>query len=108
MYPAGELTGLAERKALLQIRLGLRRELCAVSGRHLATSIDKIDQWRLRLQRWRGLIPLVAPFIFSPRKPRSKWGSLLKWAPLVMRAYRGWRNFAPAGTARREAARSEV
>jgi hypothetical protein len=103
MYPAGELTILAENKARLQARLSVHRERCAVSGRRVAAAIDRIDQWRLRLQRWRGLIPLVAPFIFSPRKPRSKWGSLLKWAPLVMRAYQGWRNFAAAGTARREA-----
>jgi hypothetical protein len=108
MYPAGELTQLAERKALLQIRLGLRRELCVISGRRVAAAVDRIDQWRMRLQRWRGLLPLVAPFIFSPRKPRSKWGSLLKWAPLAVRAYQGWRNFAAAGSARRAAAEAEV
>jgi hypothetical protein len=103
MYPAGELSQLAVAKARLQGRIRVRRELVAISGRQVAATIDRIDLWRQRIQRWRGLLPLVLPFVFRARTPRSKFGSLLKWAPVVLKVYQGWRRFA-AGSGDRPAA----
>lgn len=104
MYPRGELNRLAARKALLQARIAVRRLECLQHAHGLARPVRLLDRaWAL----WRTIAPM-AKLVGVPallwaggrfvRRGRGgggggfagKLGSLLKYAPLVMKAARAF------------------
>ena len=100
MYPSGELKRLADRKALLQARIAVRRWECAAAASELARPLALIDRG---LEIWRRIAPFVkilsVPLgliatraITRKRKGkaagRSKLGMLMTMLPLIVRGIR--------------------
>ena len=93
MYPSGELSSLAARKALLRVRIAERRWQCIEHGARLARPLAFVDRG---LAAWRNVppvakavgIPLIA---YLGRRQLAKAGrlaALVKLAPLALRAAR--------------------
>ena len=97
MYPTGELKRLADRKALLQARIAVRRWEIAAAAAEVARPAASIDRG---LQIWRRISPFVKLFgvslgLLIPRimarrskgKPtgRSKFAAFMAALPLIIR-----------------------
>lgn len=93
MYPAEELTRLADHKTALRRRISMHRNQCAEA----ATSLSRPLEWADRLLAvWRQISPLariaaVPLGFFIQRKlfpGRKLLGSLFRWGPMVFSAVR--------------------
>ncbi len=56
MYPTGDLTELAQRKAILQARIAIRRWKCAQSATELARPLEYVDRG---IAMWRRVAPFA-------------------------------------------------
>jgi hypothetical protein len=96
MYPDGDLNELALRKVALRQRILLRRRECVARATRLARPLEKIDDL---VARWRRISPLAkvaavpAAMLFKRMLfPRVKiLSSLLRWAPLAFKVFRGFK-----------------
>ena len=95
MYPESELTALARRKAVMRRRIARHRgELAEAAGR-VAKPLAWLDRAVAICRRISPLALLAAlPLGFIVKRtvsPRLKIvGSLVKWAPIVFSAVRGF------------------
>lgn len=112
MYPAGDLTELAQRKAVLQARIAIRRLECVIAAREIARPLAQVDRG---LELWRRISPLVKIFAVpagllltrfiggrggSPGRRRGgKLGALFSLLPLVLRGIEMVRGMRAAMTA---------
>ncbi len=99
MYPSRELNRLAERRAIIQARIELRRRDCIVAVRDLRESVERAKAWG-RVLRAFTLAATIGSGIkrlfrskppASPadgRKGRSAAGKILAWAPAALKAIR--------------------
>jgi len=95
MYPDRELIRLTLHKAALRRRITLRRTECAVAAAAVGQPLAWLDRL---LALWRQLSPLLkiaavpAGFLLGRSvRPRSRLlGTLLRWSPLLVGA---WRSF---------------
>jgi hypothetical protein len=95
MYPRRELNRLAAYQAALRWKIALRRDRCARDAAHVAQPVARLDQV---LVLWRQLSPLapVAGVLLGALTARIVFrrirllGSLVRWAPLVFGAARGF------------------
>lgn len=102
MYPTGELTGLARRKALLRQSIARRRNECVAAAARVAQPIEWYNRAR---DLWRRLAPLLGFFTstfgvgaaraFFPR--RKIFHLLTRGAPALFRLFAGFRR-APTAT----------
>lgn len=102
MFPARQLSALADRKAFLRQRIALRRARAVIEARRVARPLHAADAV---LARWRQLSPLVktlggALALWGGRKivqrrraggPRGWLGTALRLAPLAFALLRGRR-----------------
>jgi hypothetical protein len=93
MYPAGELTLLATRKALVRVRIAEHRWQCIEAGAVIVAPVEKLDH---ALAIWRRISPLAKvigiplAMLLARRfvKRAAKYGAFLKFAPIVLQAAR--------------------
>ncbi len=95
MYPQGELKLIALRKAQLQRRSALRREVCVEAAAQIVRPLEWFDEARAK---WKRLSPLVKlgglAFGVVARKkflPRGGLGSWLRWGTAAVSLVRGLR-----------------
>ena len=96
MYSQRELTRLAAYKAALRRDIALSRARCAEAAARAVQPLEWLDRV---LDFWRRLSPFAqiaaVPLGFLVQRtvfPRRKiLGSLLRWAPLVFSAVRGFK-----------------
>ena len=96
MYPDGDLNELAVRKLVVRQRIRIRRHECVVAAERVAEPLEKIDRL---VAQWRRISPLTklaaVPLAMVFKKmlfPRAKiLGSLLRWAPLAVKVFRGFK-----------------
>jgi hypothetical protein len=94
MYSQRELTALAAGKTVLRRRITLQRMATARAAARVAQPLEWLDQ---ALARWRQLSPLVKAaalplglWLTRARAPRRKlFGTVLRWGPVVLGAFRG-------------------
>jgi len=94
MYPERELTRLGARKAVLRMRIGLRRIQCAQAAAQVARPIEWLDRAREILRRIQPLAMLAAVPIGllagrSSNRPLRVLGSIARLVPIVFGAARG-------------------
>lgn len=100
MFPRGELTILAARKEILQLRIAARRAQIQVSAERVTRPLGWIDHV---LERWRSVSPLVrmigmpaglfAVRALTKRLGKGKW---LLIAPVIRLAVKAAWGFAGA------------
>lgn len=103
MFPARQLSALADRKAFLRERIALRRARAVIEARRVARPLHVADAL---LARWRELSPLVKTLggtlalwsgrrLLARRRAGRGWlGTALKIAPLAFALLRGRRRGA--------------
>ena len=100
MYPDRELTRLAAHKAALRRSIARHRNQCAAAARLALEPVAWLDRM---IVLWRKLSPfaqfVAVPLGFllkrsSASRPRLL-GTLLRWAPLVLGAVRGFAGTRP-------------
>jgi hypothetical protein len=94
MYPERELTRLATRKAVLRMRIGLRRAQCAEAAARVARPIDWLDRARTFLKKIQPFAVLAAVPIGvlagrSSSRPLRVLGSIARWVPIILGGSRG-------------------
>lgn len=95
MYPDGDLNELAVRKLAIRQRISLRRRECLAAAERIAEPLEKIDravaQWR-RISPFAKIAAVPAAMLFKKALfPRAKiLGSLLRWAPIAVKVFRGF------------------
>jgi hypothetical protein len=97
MYPSGELSRLASRKALLHARIAVRRWECAAAVVEISRPIAALDR---AAQTWHRISPfvkllgvplglLITRIVSRKRKGKptgkSKFAALLTALPIIMR-----------------------
>lgn len=95
MYPADELKHLALRKDLLRRRIALRRVVIILSGTRVVQPLQLADRALLAWKRLSPLLKLLAvpAGAVVGRGFRRRHGivsRVIRWAPLVLRAWRGF------------------
>lgn len=100
MYPASELTALADRRRKIQSRIRTTRGTCAAACRRIEGALEAVDGWLSRFRTWSGLAVLVLPFVRrrgrgARRGPSGKLRTALRWTPLLWRLYRALRSLVP-------------
>lgn len=107
MYPSEELNQLARRKVVLRGSIAVNRWRCVSSAHRLAQPLEWVDRG---MDLWQRLSPLIKfgalpiGLLFKRSAlPKSSVlggiGSLLKWAPTILsafRAFKGMRSQTPA------------
>ena len=104
MYPSGELNRLANRKAVLQARIAVKRWECAAAAAELArplATIDRLlDTWR-RISPWIKLagIPaaLLAVRAATKRSGAGMFAKISAMLPVVMRGVEMFKQARAAG-----------
>jgi hypothetical protein len=94
MYPERELTRLAARKAVLRMRIGLRRVQCAEAAARVARPLEWLDRAREFLRKIQPLALLAAVPVGilagrSSRRSVRLLGSIARWIPIVLDGARG-------------------
>jgi hypothetical protein len=89
MYPERELKRLADRKAVLRMRIGLGRVQCAEAAARVARPLAWLDRAREFLIRIRPLtvvaaVPIALLVRRSASRPLRILGSIARWAPIVL------------------------
>lgn len=98
MYPAGQLTEIASRKAALRSRIATRRLECVAYAAEVARPIAWIDraaaQWRkISPYAKLAIVPLASLLLRRKTAARNRtpgWGRWLKLMPIVASAARMW------------------
>ena len=94
MYPERELRRLGARKAVLIMRIGLRRAECAEAAANVARPIEWLDRARDFLEKIKPFAMIAAvPIGFltarAASRPMRVLGSIARWAPLLFGNGRG-------------------
>lgn len=97
MYPTGDLSELAIRKAHLRRRIARSREVCVESATEVVEPLERLN--RLHAQ-WRQIAPLVKlaaiPAGFLLTRKLRRGGSLLstavKWLPIAFKVFQSVRS----------------
>jgi hypothetical protein len=94
MYPERELKQLADRKAVLMMRIGMRRVQCAEAAARVARPLGWLDRAREFLRRIQPLAAIAAVPIGilagrSASRPMRVLGAIARWAPIVLGGSRG-------------------
>ena len=119
MYPGGELARLAQRKAILQARIAVRRWECAAAVVELTRPIAQVDRgiemWQ-RISPFLKLLAVPAGLIFTRmltrrtdrrhERKRSKLATILASLPLILRGVKTAMAFRAAYAARTRAPES--
>jgi len=95
MYPDGELARLADYKAALRLRIGLRRVECATAVAGVERPLlwlDRAIAWWHRIGPFAKLAAIpVALLVKRTLFPRAGlFTSLLKWTPMIVSAGRAF------------------
>jgi hypothetical protein len=93
MYPAGELTDIARRKAVLCARISVGRSRCATFAGDVVRPLNWLDR---AIAQWRKIPPVAKiaavplGLLFRravfPRKKMHLFGRVARFLPVVMRA----------------------
>lgn len=94
MYPQSELDRLAAHKVGLRRSIALRRADCAVAAAEVIRPLEWLDRAIAMVRRMTPLARFAALpvglFVQRLLFPRKKiFGSILRWAPLIVGAVRG-------------------
>lgn len=106
MFPQRELATLAGAKARLRLRIAARRREFAALADRATRPLLWIDAgvalWRQigPLARF-ALVPLGCLFGRRLARPVGRFGRLLRWAPMIIQAVRGWRENGRQGSSGR-------
>ena len=102
MYPSGELSNLARRKAVLQARISLDRLRCVALAAEVARPINWLDRALNQLRKISPIVKLAAVplgLLLSravlPGKKRNLMGGAVRLLPLLASALKMFRTQQP-------------